>query len=190
MGLEVLILLRGRWEPEELELPETMVCNVMEENTLLVPLPLRGPRYYPCENPPLEYAVPGKVPQLEFEVILSDWESGGLEKGRATILCGWRGERLKPEYVRRVPLPCQENALFYSKGHVRITAYASGEVLLEKFTPLLDEEKRRIEVKREVLWKGFPPLPPQLKGFEEAVKAAMEKARCQGCREIHYADFG
>lgn len=190
MGLEVLILLRGRWEPEELDLPDTMSCNIREENTLLVPFPLRGPRYYPCENPPLEYGVPGKVPQMEFEVILSDWESGGLEEGKAVILCGWKGERLKPEYVRKIPLPCQENALFYSKGHVRITAYVSGEVLLEKFSPILGKGKKKIEVRREILWKGVPPLPPGLQEFEEAVKAAVEKARCPSCREVHYADFG
>lgn len=187
MGLEVLILLKGRHEPEELGLPDTMVCNLREEDTLLVPFPLHAPRYYPCSSPPLEYEVPQGLRGREFEVILSDWESGCLEEGRALIICGREGERLRPEYARRDPLPCQENGLFYTRGHVRVTALSSGELLLEDFLPVLEGE--RILVKREVLWRGAPPLPEGLGRFREAARAALEKARCPGCRELHYASI-
>ncbi len=183
-------MLKGRREPEELGLPDTMVCNVRGEDTLLAPFPSRGPRYYPCQEPPLEYAVPGKVPELDFEVLLSDWESGCLEEGRAAILCGWEGERLRPEYVRRKPLPCQENGLFHTGGHVRVTAFSSGRILLEGFRPSLLEGRRKIMVRREVLWEGTPALPGGLQKFGEAAKAALEKARCPGCRELHYASIG
>jgi hypothetical protein len=188
MGLEVLLLLKGRWEPEELGLPDTMACNIRGKETLIVPFPLHAPRYPPCDLPPLEYGVPPGLCGREFEIILSDWESGCLEEGRAVVLCGWKGERLRPEYMRKDPLPCQENGLFYTEGHVRVTALPSGELLLEGFTPLL--ERRRIAVKREVLWKGSLPLPEGLGRFEEAAKAALEKARCPGCRELHYASIG
>lgn len=188
MGLEVLILLKGRWEPGELGLPDTMACNVRGEETLIVPFPSHGSRYYPCQNPPLEYLVPGRLPRLEFEVLLSDWESGCREEGRAVILCGWEGEKLRPEYVRREPLPCQENGLFYTRGHVRVTASPS-EVLLEGFRPFLREGRRKIVVGREVLWKGALPLPGDLRRFGRAVEAALEKVRCPGCRELHYASL-
>lgn len=187
MGLEVLILLKGRWGPRELGLPDTMACNVRGENTLIVPFPSHGSRYYPCHDPPLEYIVPGRIPRLEFEVLLSDWESGCLEEGKAVILCGHEGEKLGPEYVRKEPLPCQENALFYTRGHVRVTAHPSGEVLLERFNPTLQGAREKIVVAKEILWGGTPPLPPELRRFEDAVKAAVEKARCSGCRELHYA---
>ncbi len=185
MGLEVLLLLKGRYEPEELGLPDTMVCNQREEDTLIVPFPLRSPRYYPCHSPPLEYRVPEGLRGRKFEVILSDWESGCLEQGRAVIICGRNGERLRPEYVRRDPLPCQENGLFYTKGHVRITALSSGELLVEDLLPLLEGEG--IRVSRERLWKGRLPLPERLEKLEGAAKAALEKVRCPGCRELHYA---
>lgn len=167
-----------------------MACNIRGEDTLIVPFPSQGPRYYPCQDPPLEYAVPGKVPQLEFEVLLSDWESGCLEEGKAVILCGWEGEKLRPEYRREKPLPCQENGLFYTGGHVRVTAFPSGRILLEGFHPSLQEKRRKIVVRKEVLWEGTLALPRDLEKFADAAKAALEKAWCPGCKELHYASIG
>jgi hypothetical protein len=112
MGLEVLLLLKGRWEPEELGLPDTMACNLREEDTLLVPFPLHAPRYYPCDRPPLEYEVPAGVCGREFEIILSDWESGCLEEGRAVVLCGWRGRGSGPSTRGRTPLPARRTGSF------------------------------------------------------------------------------
>lgn len=189
MGLEVLILLRGEYTQENLALPATMACNITEEGeTLLVPFPLDSPRYFRCDSPPTKYTVPPAIRDLDFEVILSDWESGCLDVGKAVVICGLRGEKLKPRYVRERGIPCQENILFYTRGYTRITAQPHGDITIERFIPRLTKEKEVIEINHEALWSGNrKDLPEELSCYKPAVEAAVEKANCPSCREPHYA---
>lgn len=134
----------------------------------------------------------GLTPRLVF------WESGGgrCNTGSAQIICGLKGERIAPVYIRRRgSLACSRHAKFIAwPGQKLVVVYVSHH--RGDFIVRVDEvsftESFHVEVER--LWWGDELdkanieeyLPTKIDRYLEAVKAAMNKATCYHCREPHY----
>jgi len=126
------------------------------------------------------------------------WESGGghCNTGFAQIICGLKGQKLIPIYIRRRgSLACSRHAKFVMYPRQKLVViYANHH--RRDFNVTIDEifftESFLVEVER--LWWGDEldkaniedQIPTKLDRYLDAVKAAMNKATCYHCREPHY----
>ncbi|MHA1325543.1 MAG: hypothetical protein ACTSRL_22340 [Candidatus Helarchaeota archaeon] len=127
------------------------------------------------------------------------WESGGgySNTGSAQIICGLKGEPLKPSYIRtRGHRACAEHAKFSIwPGNKFIKVYASQwrgdyKVVISEISFSEDD----FVITEVVLWEADELhkgdieeiLPVKLDRYMAAVKAAMSKAFCYHCRTPHY----
>lgn len=123
------------------------------------------------------------------------WESGGgrTNTGRAVVVAGAKGEPLAPLYVRsHGHLACGDHALLpvHEGSHI-VQVWRWGEDFLISAARVLELypdmqggwEARTLLVGLYEDGRWGPLLP---EGLEEAVIAAVEKARCYHCRSPHY----
>ena len=119
------------------------------------------------------------------------WEEGGgfTNTGRAQVVAGPNGERLKPLYIRRSgPLACGKHALFVVRpGYYVLRAWADGgqvEGIRVYRIVEIGETVAKMELVHRYYrgeWDREPA--PELR---EAVEAVAEKTRCYHCRSPHY----
>lgn len=124
-------------------------------------------------------------PQGYFRLQL--WEEGGgtFEGGKASIICGLQGEKLKPVKIKQKGwLANSRHALFVSNSLCRI------QVKLEErnYQYILTRYSIKAKIgilEEEVLWVGnrndLENLPEELKGFTEAFEAATKKVQEYRC---------
>lgn len=115
-------------------------------------------------------------------------ENGGgmTNTGYATVVCGDRGEALKPLFVPR-GYSNGDHAIFVVKPGETHLVHASrdrgGEsCLVEKVISLTDDDSLVTELVGEYE-DGDGNIPPP---FQSAVDAAHRKTRCYHCRKAHY----
>ena len=120
------------------------------------------------------------------------WESGGgmNNTGRATIIAGFKGERLSPIYIRRRGhLACSQHALFaIGIGTIVVEVDHHRKDFAIRVWSVCEVDKETLTVRLTLITefdKGewSVPLPEE---FQAAVEAAKEKATCWHCREPHY----
>jgi len=121
------------------------------------------------------------------------WEEGGgyTNTGRATIICGPDGEKLRPIYIkRRGELACSKHALFVIRPEYYIIQAGHHRrdfgVTVYKIVSISDSdneaEVERIAHFSEGEWDNEPP-----EFLQAAIKAAKNKATCYHCRSPYYA---
>jgi len=126
---------------------------------------------------------------------LAAWECGGgmTNTGRAVIVCGPAGEKLKPVYYRRRGhLACNEHGLFILKPgyHLIFANHHRGDfhIDVQKIVSLhADNEKpyALVELVCNFSKGEWDKEPPE--ELKPAIEAAKAKARCYHCRNLHYA---
>jgi len=122
------------------------------------------------------------------------WEQGGgfSNTGRATLVAGPNGEKLRPLYVRRKGhLACEDHALFRiwpgclvaKAGHSRRNGE---EVVVWRIEEIRGEEAElvRLFTRKDGVWDREPP--PGIRAFAEE---AARKAHCYHCRHPHWASL-
>lgn len=132
------------------------------------------------------------------------WESGGghSNTGFAQVVCGLKGQKLIPIYIRRRgSLACSRHAKFVAwPGQVLVVVDVSHHrgdfdiTVFEEGIRKPEKEHGEFYSHRVLLWhcEGIrkneieDQIPTKLDRYLDAVKAAMNKATCYHCREPHY----
>jgi len=158
-----------------------------------------GVFYVPKENSTPEKVTAEDIIKAGLTPRLVLWEGGGNHTniGSARIICGLKGEKLAPVYIRR------RGSLACSAFHAKFIAWP-GQKLIQvdaehhrgDFSITIDEIylDKSFLGKTKRLWQGQEIdksnieeyLPSKLDRYLDAVKAAMNKATCYHCREPHY----
>lgn len=130
---------------------------------------------------------PQKMPKLngyEHSFLLHATESGGgmTNTGHAEIVCGLNGEKLRPY---RIPkgYALDVHAMFSVPAPIYTVSAdkKSGKIII------VSHEISWLDIINEIFWEGqIDELPESLSCFENACKAALEKANCYHCREPHF----
>jgi hypothetical protein len=144
-----------------------------------------------------------QVRRNNFLPLLEKGGATNLENGKAQIVCGMKGEKLKPYHVDK------STAYFKEKEAVLISVENNGgenvSVRIESFKT--EEKEYNIYGKRSLIFEGlckkrwfdddfsetiiveeFLSLPYVILFFYFAVREAVRKSRCVGCKRIHYAE--
>jgi len=117
------------------------------------------------------------------------WEQGGgaTNTGEAQIVTGPRGEKLKPIFVRtKGHRACGQHALFIVQPGYYIVSVWYWNKQSPPYSISVYQIQKIIEFDKKLLAiaKIESSEKPEL---EEAVEAAVGKARCYHCRRPHYA---
>jgi ribosomal protein S27AE len=115
------------------------------------------------------------------------WEQGGgaSNTGEAQIIAGPRGEKLKPIYIRtRGHRACGQHALFVVQPQYHIITVWYWNKQSPPYSITTYRIEKIIEFDGKLLAVAAKISVEEL---EEAVEAAMGKARCYHCRSPHYA---
>lgn len=145
------------------------------------------------------YKVPDLLTDYQLFVEVSENGSGATNTGYATIVCGLKGQPLKPY---RLDHKCGGDHAQFALYDSFVTVYGSRrrddyEIVIKQYqfepeNKLTIENKKVIverfaRLKEEQLWKGVLEELPVLFGqFEDAANAALIKTNCYHCKEAHF----
>jgi len=139
-------------------------------------------------------------PEGEGYFRISIWETGGAESnsGKAEIVCGPKGEKLKPvRIIRKKENANGQHALFAGKAFVvvSVTQHRSNfTVSISDYE--IDPNSGTVKSSNIGVWnlgyiklineETFKDIPESIKDFIEPIKAAIEKSLHYRCDEPHY----
>lgn len=124
----------------------------------------------------------------ELRVNITEHGGGYTSTGWATIVCGLKGERLKPYFIpTRGHLACGDHAFFSLRGKFVVVEAnrKTTTVSIKYISPEMVNGKAKIIADK--IWEGMlEELPDLYSCFKEAATAALNKARCYHCRSPFY----
>jgi hypothetical protein len=121
----------------------------------------------------------------------------GRDEGKATVICGLRGEKMQPQ--RGWASPNGEHAVFWLSRGLRVT-YAFDSLVDGAGTVDIVEVDPNLNLRVTWAWSFFRRTPEgtgsvvqtlpniHLRFPEEAVRAVIRKARTPNCREPSFVD--
>lgn len=134
----------------------------------------------------------------KFITLLNSEEQGGYFNtyGASVIICGISGKKIKPFYIPAKKEIGRPHAFFsLPKSLIRIEADSNKQTKIIKYEAVFSNDaliqKTYIELKCTVLWSGSAGaeakmLPSVYEKYSFAVRAALKKAACPECKEVHF----
>jgi hypothetical protein len=132
------------------------------------------------------YRIPLSIRDKKPYIFLSLEESGGSngDAGFGQIICGSKGERLRPFYIK----DSLGRFIVANKAAI-ICAWSINRdiVNLTIETHSIQRNNSNVVIKNNQVWKGKnSKLPEHLSQFERAAEAAVRKSKCPGCKHLHF----
>jgi len=122
------------------------------------------------------------------EYFVKNWEYGGgtTNTGKATVVCGINGEKLKPVRIYTTGhLSNNIHAEFESRRGCQITSLKSGRITVVYY--YIKKTSDLIELKTEKIWEGpVDSIPNKFNYLVKAIRVCHAKANIFHCREAIY----
>lgn len=138
------------------------------------------------------YVIPKEVNGRKRLFLIDCHEYGGAmtHTGDATVVCSYRGLRLRPYYRPQKGHLANGIHAYFSIPNVVITVTAHrNDTNISISSHRIMVEDGVVDIDSKVMWSGEVDFLPEKFGcYANAVAAASEKSECYHCREAHYVE--